>query len=107
MNDEVTDEVGDLFPLFIKFSEEPPFLLRLQCHAVQRQQKDINAEMNLGDCTMRGTACGGGPQVAALGGCFYSIPNGCLNSVPGSIDWNKALGACPLVESDTISIAER
>ena len=45
MDDEVTDEVGDLFLLLRKFLEEPPVLLRSQCHAVRSPQMDINAEM--------------------------------------------------------------
>ena len=35
---------------------------------------------------MSGTAGGVGPHVAALGGCFNSFPNGCLNLVPKTID---------------------
>ena len=80
MDDEGIEEVGGLFLLLRKFLQEPPVLLRLQCHAVQSQHMDINAgmnlrvEMNLRDETMRGTAGGVGPQVDALGGCFNWIP---------------------------------
>ena len=80
MDDEGRNELGNLILLLRRFLEEPPVLLRLQCHAVQRQQKDITDEMNLRaemklrGCTMCGTAGGVGPQVAAIGGCSSSTP---------------------------------
>ena len=45
MDDEGTDKVGDLFLLLRKSFEEPPVLLRLQCHAIRSHQMDINAEI--------------------------------------------------------------
>ena len=60
MDDEGTDEVGDLFMLLGKFLEEPPVLLRLQCHAVQSLQMDINTEMNLrAEMNLRDWTAGG------------------------------------------------
>ena len=47
MDDECTDEVGDLFSLRRRFVEELPVLLRPHCHAVRSPQIDINVEMNL------------------------------------------------------------
>ena len=70
MDDEGTNELDNLFLLLGKFSEEPLGLLRPQCRATKRQQKDIDAEMNLRaemdlrECTMRGTACCVGWHVA-------------------------------------------
>ena len=72
MDDEGEDEVGNLFLLLRKFLKEPPVLLRLQCHVVQIQQMDVNAEiilgtkMNLRYHTMNGTAGGVGPLIAAF-----------------------------------------
>ena len=101
MDHESTNEVGDLYLLLWKFLEEPPVLLRLQCHAIQRQQKDINAEMDIRDCMMRETAGDVGPHMATLGGCFNSIPKR-LFKFGSRKNWP---GLCPLVDREIISMA--
>ena len=63
MDDNGMNEVGDLFLLIRRFSEEPLVLLRLQCHAVQSPQIDINAEMNLrADMNLRDWTAGEGTR---------------------------------------------
>ena len=70
MDNEGADEVGHLFLLLRKCLEELSCLLRFQCHALQRHHKDTNTEMNLRDCTMRGTAGSIGPHVAPMLDCL-------------------------------------